>query len=493
MLHQITTNAKAGKPRKATLEGRDYLVVPMVMITEGVHAGSNGPILYKEEDLAPTTNLWDHKPIVVYHPTMNGVGVSACSPEVLESHKVGIVLNTRWDKRHKKLRAEAWIETGKADKVDARVLDFVNNNRVMEVSTGLFLDPEGPAGVWNGEPYSAVAKNHKPDHLALLPDQVGACSVAKGAGLLQLNTKTELDRYKSVFAVLAKSGLSHSDVRELLRAKLRGELGSDFYIEDVYDKFFIYSASPDWKLYRLGYKKSKDGVELSADPEEVIRTVEYRTVADGSLVGNASGDIIHFEELALMDKKQKVDALIGNASTPWGEDDRDYLMAIPDDKFDKRFGELLNKPAVTGNATAATTNTNPTVTIVHQVPTPAPAPVANATPTPAPAPVTFADLVANADAATKEMLGEMGTAFAEVKSGLIKTITGNTANVFTPEQLQAMPLAQLKGLAALAGAGKPAVANPLGAFLGAAAPVANANPVKVTPLVAPELTFEEKK
>ena len=41
-----------------------------------------------------------------------------------------------------------------------------------------------PAGsTWNGEPYRIIARNIRPDHLAILTDELGACSVVKGRGV----------------------------------------------------------------------------------------------------------------------------------------------------------------------------------------------------------------------------------------------------------------------------------------------------------------------
>ena len=55
--------------RTDTLEGRECWVVNMVMITEGVHAGSNGALYYSAEELKKSASAWDSKPIVVDHPT----------------------------------------------------------------------------------------------------------------------------------------------------------------------------------------------------------------------------------------------------------------------------------------------------------------------------------------------------------------------------------------------------------------------------------------
>jgi hypothetical protein len=184
-LERLTVNL-AGRARYETLEGRRYLVAPMVMLTEGVHQGSKGPLYYPKEELSRRPMLWNHKPVVVYHPEENGKGTSACTPEVLAVRKIGIILNTQYkeEKGRGKLIAEAWCDVDRMDKVDPRVRDAIEKNEKMEVSTGLFTENEQTEGTWNDESYKAIARDHGPDHLAVLPDKVGACSIKDGAGLL---------------------------------------------------------------------------------------------------------------------------------------------------------------------------------------------------------------------------------------------------------------------------------------------------------------------
>ena len=62
---QITANTQA---REVKFEGQDYLVVPMTMITPGVLNGSNGPLLYTEDELAKNPAAWNGMTIVVNHP-----------------------------------------------------------------------------------------------------------------------------------------------------------------------------------------------------------------------------------------------------------------------------------------------------------------------------------------------------------------------------------------------------------------------------------------
>lgn len=162
------------------LEGRDHYVVPTVMITVGVHAGSQGPVYYPAAQLEASAPFWNSRPVVVYHPQMYGNGFVG-DPEVFTRQRVGVLFNTNFDGH--RLVAEAWIDVARVAEVDHRVERTIRNRNVMEVSTGLAADFAAGNGVWNGKHYHATVQRLTPDHLAILPDQRGACSVADGAGL----------------------------------------------------------------------------------------------------------------------------------------------------------------------------------------------------------------------------------------------------------------------------------------------------------------------
>jgi hypothetical protein len=312
-LEHITTNLVANKKaiRREKLEGREHIVVPCVMLTEGVHEGNEGPLFYPAKELKKSTRLWNHRPIVLYHPTLNGKGISACDPLIMNSRKTGLILNTQYDN---KLRSEAWLEESRMDVVDERIRQFIDNAQMMEVSTGLYVETDGIEGDWNGEHYMGTAYNHSPDHLALLPDMKGACSIEDGAGLLQLNE------------------LSHGTIRRQLYEGVANRLGTDmFYIEEVFDGFLIYSFNG--KLYRMDYTKSDDTVTVpdSETPEEVQQVMEYRT-KEGGVIGNFKPVSLDRKE-SIMARKEQVDQLIANTQTKWKEENRSFLMSLTDEQI----------------------------------------------------------------------------------------------------------------------------------------------------------------
>lgn len=165
--------------RKEELNGRHYIVVPMVMILEGVHVGSQGPVYYSLEELAKTPKQWNMKPIVVEHPFR---GDTATDLEVYKKQAVGMIMNTHFVDG--KLKAEAWIDEELAQEKCPTLLDHIEHRLPMEISTGLFSEMLMESGTWHGEEYKAKIVNIRADHLAILPSKQGACSLSDGAGLL---------------------------------------------------------------------------------------------------------------------------------------------------------------------------------------------------------------------------------------------------------------------------------------------------------------------
>lgn len=184
------------KVQRKSLGGRNYLVAPVVMILEGVFAGNQGPLFYDGEEIAKSVNGWNHRPITIGHPeASDGVKISGCTPEALDSVGIGMILNTSWNSRAKKLRAQAWFEETRLDIVPGghKIKEALTKEVPLEVSTGLFVDNELSSGLHNGREYQGKARNFRPDHLAIIMDGVGACSVQDGAGLLVNRSPEEFE------------------------------------------------------------------------------------------------------------------------------------------------------------------------------------------------------------------------------------------------------------------------------------------------------------
>jgi hypothetical protein len=171
----------SGRVRQATYRGKVYLVAPMTLINPGVLSGSKGPLLYPPEEIARNARQWNGVPITIYHPHALGQPVSARHPGILDRQGVGVVRNAT---ANGKLRAEGWFDAERLRRVNPGVYDRLTKGEPVELSTGLYTENEETSGTFYGRSYTAIARNYRADHLAVLPDQIGACSIADGCGVL---------------------------------------------------------------------------------------------------------------------------------------------------------------------------------------------------------------------------------------------------------------------------------------------------------------------
>lgn len=173
----------AGKVRREKLHNREYLVAPLTMIVPGVLNGSQGALFYPPNEIKKNASAWNGIPLTVGHPTRNGQQLSGRDPSVINETGIGHVY--RVSTKNGKLQGEGWFDVEAVKKVDNRIYDALLNGRKIELSTGLFTEnhPASRGASFNGKSYTHIARNYRPDHLAILPDQVGACSVNDGCGV----------------------------------------------------------------------------------------------------------------------------------------------------------------------------------------------------------------------------------------------------------------------------------------------------------------------
>jgi len=189
--HTFRAQADSKKRRKGKYLSREYLIVPIVALVEGVIHPSNAtaPELALASEFAKVPAGWNGRPVVMNHPQVDGLPVSANSPDILESYAFGFLFNTYRDDT--KLKSEAWIDIVRANELGGEfqeVVDRINAEETIEISTGLFTTNLEESGTHNGKKYQEVWREIVPDHLAFLSKgSTGACSVEDGCGAPRMN------------------------------------------------------------------------------------------------------------------------------------------------------------------------------------------------------------------------------------------------------------------------------------------------------------------
>jgi hypothetical protein len=150
----------------------------MVLLCPGVLNGSLGALFYPPNEVKRHPAAWNGVPITVGHPEQSGR-----DPSVLNDRGIGYVFRTEY--RDGRLVAEGWFDVEHTKRTDHRVFDALTKGRPIELSTGLYTEnqPAARGSTYNGKPYDYIARHYRPDHLAILPDAIGACSVSDGCGV----------------------------------------------------------------------------------------------------------------------------------------------------------------------------------------------------------------------------------------------------------------------------------------------------------------------
>jgi hypothetical protein len=485
MFQQFSVN-KVGKPRFAVMEGRDYIVLPVTILVEGVHTGSTGPTLYTLEDMEKYVPAWNHKPVVVNHPKKDGQFISADSPAVLSTSKVGILMANKIV--GKEQQAEVWLEKSRLKEVDERILQMIDNGDTVEVSTGLFADSEDSPGKWNEEEYDTIARNYRPDHLALLPDLIGACSIQDGCGMFtaaQAMTQEQVKKIKLVLNSVFSNELSHDQIRQELadtiwkatQTKQTIEYWTSGYLHEVYDDYVIYCFED--KFFKQSYTTKDDSVELSGDPEEVQREIVYNPISN-------EGDLDMTKPATNCECKKEIKVLVDgliSVNKDWKEEDREWLQSLDEVKL-KKFTtmqtviETEEEPEAEPKAKSETKET----TVNTETP-------------PKKKEQTTKEFIDNSPPEIREMLNRVLAVQEQERKRYTDIILTNESNTFTAEELKAMKPEALKKLADLAVGPRKSDNDKeildLFSFVGQAGPVQNQTSTEEC-LPLPMMKFDKK-
>lgn len=416
--------------RKEILNGISYVVVPVVMMVEGVHKGSAGKVFYSAEELSKTSSAWNGRYVPVYHPKDGeNENVSCNSPDMIEKYAIGQIFNTGFNVEKKSLVSELWLDEEKTKRISPEVLIRVLSGVNLEVSTGLLFDEMEIPGKWKDEEYEMAAINIIPDHLAVLPNEVGACSWSDGCGV-RFNSRKKETRYsfgKEAQLTLNKHDISHEELRKkiselifpLKQVDVMNYPAEEIYIEQVYDNYFIVNKMKEGKSHYIkqGYLMDEDGnVSLEGDAQEVEKQIIYNSVVEFLKEGGKK---------KMAKNKEEVDFILGVKQMEYEEKDRETLEKMEDPVFInlKSYAQkFANCKACNG-------------TQVQE-------PIKKA--------ATLEELIFNATAEIQEMVNDGVRMVKDKKAGLIAAIKANKRNKFTDVQLGVKQIDELEMIVNLA-------------------------------------------
>jgi hypothetical protein len=165
-----------------TFVGESYYVLPVTMMVAGAYYPdiashtSKTALFFGAHEIKKSLLSWAGKPASRNHPDR---GMSLAYPDVFDKHWVGFVFGATYNEEQEQLKAELWLNKSRS----SDIVDKVKSGDSVEVSIGAYGDIVKSSGEANGVEYSYEVLNLAADHLAILPEDRGACSWEDGCGI----------------------------------------------------------------------------------------------------------------------------------------------------------------------------------------------------------------------------------------------------------------------------------------------------------------------
>jgi hypothetical protein len=267
-LRSLHLRGATGPVRTEMWDGREHLVVPMVALMEGVIHAVNSPTAeyVSRAALEKSVGKWAGHPIVVGHPVgLDGKQISAHSPEVLAKHGCGFIRSSLITDSGR-LVHETLIDPARlvALKQDALLADLRAGNGC-EVSVGAFVDTNSTKSSFNGKAYDGEWLEIGPDHTALLPGGIGACSREMGCGAHRAAMLVTAEGFE---ALGGPGSGPHASTTAAFHSGHGGEANPHI------------KSSVMWAAHELGKQAGQRGDPL---PKEVKQSRGYTMKVDGKV------------------------------------------------------------------------------------------------------------------------------------------------------------------------------------------------------------------
>jgi hypothetical protein len=278
----FTSNRLFDTFRTVERAGKQWLVVNGVPLVEGVLNGRFVPA----DEFGSFVNDWNDIPVVLPHPKRNGGSARVPDPDV---PVVGRFYNAKMDGN--RLVGEYWLDKALLESLrdndgnqDAGlVLERIDNKQEVETSTGYWSESVPRSGNFKGRKYSYVDQKIHPDHIALLTQEAGACSLADGCGMNR-NRAMYQNAVDGTYEKRMSDIQMAFDETMRLRDKRASKLGSEtdvpvsnYWIEGTKDTFVI--ARKGSELFKVGYTYNESNGKVFFDDESewvpVIKEERY--------------------------------------------------------------------------------------------------------------------------------------------------------------------------------------------------------------------------
>lgn len=175
-------------PVSEVRNGRQVIRVASATLPDNVVMNE---IMYPKEEIENSYMGLEGKPAPFGHPQVNGMYVSAMSPEGINAGWVGAWnVNVRRENGRVFLDKVIDVEVASQTANGRRLMEALNAKKPIHTSTGVLVNLEDAP---EGAEYSYIARNMEFDHDAILLDEPGAATPEQGVGMMVNKAGEEIE------------------------------------------------------------------------------------------------------------------------------------------------------------------------------------------------------------------------------------------------------------------------------------------------------------
>lgn len=178
--------------------GKSYAVVPATIIKEGSFTPegadpNRGALFVSKDEISKSVTRWNGRGVSLNHPSNETNTLN--TPKDYDDQFLGLVFNSKFDYNDSAIKAEFWLDTDRA----RPVLNKIEAGDKVDVSIGAYGNFKFESGISSdGKEYGHSLVDIRPDHVAILPYSVGACSYDHGCGIRAKDNRSVADNSNQV-------------------------------------------------------------------------------------------------------------------------------------------------------------------------------------------------------------------------------------------------------------------------------------------------------
>lgn len=169
-------------------EGEVYIKLPSVLQKSGLLTSGRGQtIFYSKQTLHEGADSMSGKSVFLNHQLENSKGNTE-EPDIHNRSRIGTVYNAMFSQEKDALIGDVYLNLKRIKSIIPKIEKPILAGVALELSTGVRV-----TGAYDESKGYINAEHIIFDHLALLPDAKGSCSLADGCGLGVNNKREEVD------------------------------------------------------------------------------------------------------------------------------------------------------------------------------------------------------------------------------------------------------------------------------------------------------------